>query len=144
MYVSINFRLRLSKSKKSKKGSKISKIVTNEVATIRCVVSINGQPETPFSTKMYVLPSDWIQDVQRVRLQCEQARFINRRLDTIERELEELFEQMTRYGDTISNNQLIKLYTEPEKALPDAIRLWDIYLLEEIKPKIGTGSEDIT
>lgn len=144
MYLTINFRLRLSKSKKSKKGSKISKSITNEVATIRCVVSVNSQPEIPFSTKMYVVPSDWVQDVQRVRLECEQARFINRRLDTIERDLENLFEQMTRYGDTITTQQLIKFYTEPEKAIPDAVQLWDIYLNEEIKPKIGNGSEDIT
>lgn len=143
MYVSINFRLRLSKSKKSKKGSKISKMITNELATIRCVVSVNSGPELPFSTKMYVLPSDWVQDVQRVKLDYDKGKVINRRLDTIEKELEELFEELTRYGDVITTNDLVKRYTEPEKIIPDILKIWELYLLD-IKAKIGEGPEQIT
>lgn len=143
MSISINFRLRLSKSKISKKGSKISKIITNEVATIRCIVVVNSGNEIPFSTKMYVLPSDWVQDVQRVKLSYEKAKVINKRLDTIERDLEELFEELTRYGDSISGSELVKAFIAPEKAIPNVLQVWDMYL-EQVKNRIGEGKEQIT
>ncbi|MCU0323938.1 MAG: hypothetical protein MUF45_01610, partial [Spirosomaceae bacterium] len=143
MYLSINFRLRLSKSKTSKKAAKISKNITDEIATIRCVVSVNSESEVPFSTKIYVKPSDWSQDVQRCKLSYELAKTINRRLDGIEKDLEELFEELTRYGDTISTHELIKAYTNVEEP-PLALALWEKYLKIQKERIEDSGKNGIT
>lgn len=133
--------MRLNKRFQLRLSTKINKLDTNQKATIRCFVAINGEKEIPFSTGCQIEPSNWSQEGQRIISNLTDENLaINDTLGIIEGDLRDLFNEMKTRREPFTTRMFLDEYCKKNIDTPNFIAIWEEYL-NDLKTNVDEFKE---